>query len=211
LSIGLWKEIVTALMYSLAGDSRWFATTLSLEGVITSLSPGSEQFIGYSARELVGKLITHILSDSSISDVHQILATVDQGGHWEGEIVHRTREGKSLEARGTLSLLAGPEDNATGYLLFSSLHKPPVASPQADTAVAEVGERLRAFAHDLNNPLAIMMGFTQLLLVNSSCQGNLRSDVERLYSGLKRLIQVAENLHQYAISLHGKPGRAADG
>jgi PAS domain S-box-containing protein len=198
-------------MQSLAGDSRWFATTLSPEGVITSLSPGAEQFIGYSAQQLVGKLITHILTDSSVSDVPQILDTANQWGYWEGEIIHRTREGKSLEARSTLSLLAGAKNAAAGYLLFSHLSKSAVSFSQTDSAISEVEEKLRVFAHDLNNPLAIIMGFAQLLLVNSNCQGNMRTDVERLYSELKRLVQVVEKLHQYAVSLHEKPESAANG
>jgi signal transduction histidine kinase len=197
-------------MHSPTWDSTWLAATLSLEGYITSLSPGSEQFIGYSATELAGKLLTHILGDSSISDVPQILAAASQWGYWEGEIVYRTRKGKSCRARGTLFLLTGSEENAGGYLLLSNPHNPLVGHTQADSEVSEVGERLRVFAHDLNNPLAIVMGFAQLLLMNSGCQGNLRTDVEKLYSELKRLIQVAENLQKYAISLQEKPVRAAN-
>jgi len=35
--------------------------------------------------------------------------------------------------------------------------------------------------HDLNNPLAILAGFTQLLMANSDCGGKIRSDVEKLH------------------------------
>jgi hypothetical protein len=49
------------------------------------------------------------------------------------------------------------------------------------------------------------MGFTQLLILNANCQGNIRSDVEKLYSELKRVIQVVEGLHKYAISLYDRP------
>jgi nitrogen-specific signal transduction histidine kinase len=197
-------------MHSLAGNPRWFATTLSLEGVITSLSPGAEQSIGYCAQELVGNPITRILDDSSVPDMLQILDAANQWGYWEGAIVHRTREGKSLEGRGRLSLLTGSENKAAGYLLFSNLSTTTVSSPWADSAISGVGEKLRVFAHELNNPLAIVMGFAQLLLVNDDCQGTLRMDVEKLYAELKRLTQVIDRLHQYAFSLQKKPKCAAN-
>ena len=34
-------------------------------------------------------------------------------------------------------------------------------------AVADIAANLREFAHDLNNPLAVIMGFAQLLVLNS--------------------------------------------
>ncbi len=192
-------------MQSPACNSEWFAATLSLECIITHSSPGTDQFTGYSAKELVGRPITQLLSDSSAFALIQILDEVNKAGHWEGKIIHRTRAGISVEARSTLSLLIGAEHRPAGFLLFSCLIKPSGSVAQDDFAISEVGSRLRAFAHDLNNPLAVMAGFSQLLMMNSDCQGTMRADVEKLYSELQRVIQTVETLHRYAISLHEKP------
>jgi signal transduction histidine kinase len=75
------------------------------------------------------------------------------------------------------------------------------------SAVAQVVANLRSFAHDLNNSLAVLMGFAQLLILDANCQGNIRNDVEKLYSELKRVIQVVEKFHAYALSLYGLPKR----
>jgi signal transduction histidine kinase len=64
-----------------------------------------------------------------------------------------------------------------------------------------VADSLRTIVHDLNDPLAVIMGFSQLLILNADCQGKIRADVEKLYSELKRAVQVVDRLHQYAISL----------
>jgi PAS domain S-box-containing protein len=198
-------------MHTLSCGSKWMATTLSLEGVITSLSPGAEQFTGYSSEELVGKPVTQILADSSAFEVARILDAANQWGQWEGSIVHRTRAGRPLEARSTLSLLTGAESHPAGYLLFSNLNTPSGMALQDNSAVLEIGNVLRVFAHDLNNPLAVMMGFGQLLILNSHCQGTIRADVEKLYSELQRVIQIVEKLHQYAISLREKSEAVASG
>lgn len=197
-------------MQSVACGSKWLATTLSLEGVITSISPGTEQFTGYSSLELVGKSINQILDDSSAFELIRILDTANQWGHWEGSIVHRTRAGKSLEARSALSLLAGAGNFSAGYLLLSNLSRPSISVSPGDSAATEIAGRLRGFAHDLNNPLAVVMGFAQLLVINSNCKGAMRADVEKLYSELKRVIQVVERLHWYALSLQEKPRSAVN-
>jgi PAS domain S-box-containing protein len=185
-------------------SSRWLAATLSPKALIASLSSGAEQFTGYSAQELVGRPITQILADDSAFDVPRILDLAKEWGYWEGEIIHRTRGGISLEARSAISLLAGKGNQADGFLFISNLNKSLVLDESDSSAVADIATNLRAFAHDLNNPLAVIMGFTQLLILNTGCQGKIRNDIEKLYSELKRVNQVVERLHGYAISLHEK-------
>jgi signal transduction histidine kinase len=172
------------------------------------LSSGAEHCTGYSAQELVGLPITQILADASAFEVPHILDTVKQWGHWQGEIVQRTRSGELLEAWGFVSLLNG--DRASGYLLVSSL-KGSAAFDEGAGSLAEIAANLRTLAHDMNNPLAVIMGFTQLLILNEDCRGKIRNDVEKLYSELKRVIQAVEKLQHYARSLYGnaQPDRSA--
>jgi PAS domain S-box-containing protein len=186
-------------------SSRWLAATLSPEALIASLSSGAEQFTGYSAQELVGRPVTQILADHSAFDVPHILDMAREWGYWEGEISHRTRGGKCMDARGAVTLLSGKGNRSTGFLLVSNLDKSSAQNDYENSAVTEIAANLRSFAHDLNNPLAVVMGFTQLLILNAGCQGKVRTDIEKLYSELKRVIQVVERLHGYAISLYEKP------
>ncbi len=192
-------------MQSFAYNSRWLAATLSTDAVITSLSYGAEQFTGYSPQELVGRPITQIFSDPTAFEVGRMLDSANQWGHWEGDIIHRTRAGKDLEARGTVSLLAGSGNHSAGYLVFSSLNTKSAGNKPPNALSTEIAGKLRTFSHDLNNPLAVMMGFAQLLILNPNCQGTVRKDIEKLYSELKRVILVVDNLHSYAMSMYEKP------
>ncbi len=65
----------------------------------------------------------------------------------------------------------------------------------------EVGEELRALVHELNNPLAVMMGFTQLMLLNDPPEGKMQADLDKVYSEMKRVARAVEKLHAYAVSL----------
>jgi PAS domain S-box-containing protein len=192
-------------MQSLALSYKWLAVTLSPEGIITTLSSGAEQFTGYSAQELVGRPITQILADTSVFELPRILDSANEWGHWEGELLHRTRAGRSMEARGALSVLAGAGNRSAGYLLVSNLTNTLLPAHNEDSVVTEIAGNLRNISHDINNPLAIMMGFTQLLILNPESKGKFKNDIEKLYSELKRVIQIVERLHVYAMSLYKRP------
>jgi PAS domain S-box-containing protein len=186
-------------MQSSARSSGWLALTLSPEFLIASLSSQAEQLTGYSPQELVGRPITQVLADSSSFEILHILDRTKERGHWEGEIAHRSRDGRVFKARSSLSLLEDKGNRAAGYLLTSIVNNNSTTVARDDSALAEVASNLRSLAHDLNNPLAVMMGFTQLLVLNGSCQGRIRTDAE-----LKRVILVVERLHEYALSLYGE-------
>jgi signal transduction histidine kinase len=190
-------------MQSLLGSSRWLAATLSPEALITSLSAGAEQFTGYSAEELAGLPVTRILDDSSAFEIPFILKSTKEWGAWGGEIIHRDRSGNLLKARSALTMLGSQEGYRCEYLLISSFDL--LSAPQKNEVLiaADVAAKLRVIAHDLNNPLAVMMGYAQLLILNQNCPGKIRSDIEKFYSELQRVIPVVERLRSYAISLHG--------
>jgi len=189
-------------MQSFAYSSKWMAMALSLDGLITLLSASVEQFTGYSPQELVGQPLTQALAESSAHEVPRMMDVAKEGGYWSGEIAHRTRDSGVLKAHGSFSLLAGPHDRVSGFLLISSLDKSIGRGRVESVALGEVGAKLRMFAHELNNPLAVTMGFAQLLTLNTNCQGKMRSDIQKLYSELERVIQVVEKLHTYAIALN---------
>ena len=183
-------------------SSRWFAATLSAEAIITSFSDGADEFTGYPARELIGRPITQILSDRSVFEIQHILASTKDCGFWEGNITHQSRNGSAIEAHCALTLLANRESQNSGYLLVSRLDEPGYEGGGATATGKEVGAHLRAMAHELNNPLAVMMGFAQLLILNTNCPEDIRKDIEKIYSELQRVVQIVEKLHEYGISLH---------
>jgi two-component system sporulation sensor kinase A len=178
----------------------WMAVTFSSEGLISAVSPKAESVTGYSALELAGRSITEILADSSVFKLPEMLETAIVQGAWSGEIRYRRRSSHVAAAFGVLSPLM-PLAGRPGYLLLWTFSGHASATAQ-DRALREVGARLRAFAHELNNPLAVMLGFTQLIMLNPECVGKFQTDITKLYSELKRVIEVVQRLHQYGIGLH---------
>ncbi len=186
---------------SLDDSARWMAVLLSPDGLIVSLSSSAELLTGYSSRELVGRPITQIMADRSVFEVPQMLDSAREWGCWSGEVGHRNRSGKLITSSSSLTLLSGRDNKTFGFLLVSVFSEHPEPSRSSSAGISEISCRMRAFAHELNNPLAVVMGITQLMLLNPQCQGRLHSDMDKLFSEMKRIIQVVERLHSYAISL----------
>jgi PAS domain S-box-containing protein len=63
--------------------------------------------------------------------------------------------------------------------------------------LASVGELASGIAHELNNPLTSVIGFSQLLL-RSDVADNIKRDVELVYSEAQRAAEVVRNLLAFA-------------
>ncbi len=181
------------------GAARWMAITFSGEGVITAGSPESEQITGYAARELVKRSVTEILGDASVFRLSDMMGHCTQCGSWSGDILHLHRSGVTVPAYGVLTPLVSA-GGRPAFLLISSFAGSG-SEPMKGAHMREIGSRLREFAHQLNNPLAVVLGFAQLIMVSPQCAGSVRVDMEKLYSEMRRLVAIVQRLHEYAVSL----------
>jgi signal transduction histidine kinase len=195
---------------SLCNSPGWFIANLSVNGLITSVISASEPLTGYAPQDLIGRPVTHILADPSVFEVPKIFEIAKENGFWRGSLIHHFPSADNIESQSIVTRVAGRDSINTSYLLLSDLAATSENGSSGDPGMADIAIDLRAFAHDLNNPLAVTMGFTQLLILNANCQGNIRADIEKLYIELQRVGNVVEQLHQYAISLYEKSyaGRA---
>ncbi len=184
---------------------EFLALTFSPDALISGVSPGVEHWSSYSASELIGRPITHLLADRSVFELPHILECASALGVWEGDVVLTDRSGKDLRTQGSISTLAGCGQFRPGFLLVSTSRGARVLSRDERTALQETGARLRMLSHEMNNPLAVMMGFIQLILLNPQCAGKVRADMETLLSEMDRVVHVVERLHKYALSLQEEP------
>ena len=191
-------------MANLTNAAHWMALSFSPDGSITSASSSAEQLTGYSTQELVGRPITHLMDDRTAFEIPHMMQTAREWGSWEGNIVHRFSSGKSFEAHGELSLLSDKENSFTGYLLVSAISGAAEKSSGDESALTSVAAKLRAICHEMNNPLAVMLGFVQLIMLNRGCDGKIRADMEKVFCEIQRVIHSVSRLHSYALTLQEK-------
>ncbi len=177
------------------------ALTFSSKALIQSVSCGAEQLTGYSPQDLIGRPITHVLADGSAFEVPQMLESAREWGMWEGDLDLLDRSGIRLRCQSTIACLHGRGDQQSGYLLSATPTRHIVLNSEERGVIQQVGGQLRMISHELNNPLAVIMGFSQLIMLSTQCTGKVRSDMEKITSEMQRVIQAVEKLHQYAVNL----------
>lgn len=184
----------------------WAAIVLAADATIRELSPAAERLTGRRCALLLGRPVTEILAERSVFDAARMLAAARERGIWEGETFCRDASGAPVRGHGLLVPLQGEEPEG-GFLLLIR-EALPGAMP-AEGGLPETASRLRALAHRMNNPLAVMMGFAQLLLMEMPAGDPDREHVARMYAEMKRLAEAVEALHDYALSLEPVPQAGA--
>ena len=178
-------------------ESLPVAVTFSGDARVTSLSAAMAKAHGFDRDAMIGESVARMLADRTAFQLPQILDTVRAEGRWEGEVNLRYGSDKPVPTHGTVLPLSG----GAGYLLLA---KPIMTGREADaydSPVSEIGRHIRKLVHQMNNSLAIVMGSTQLLSMNSRPAEKMQSDVEKIYSELGRMALVVESLQEYARSL----------
>lgn len=193
-------------MASSSQTRGWAAIILAGDATIRGLSPAAERLAGCSGGLLLGRPVTEILADRSVFDAARMLSAAREQGIWKGAICFRGARGEPLHSRGLLVPLRGEEPEG-GFLLLI-----PEAQPETvpgEGILLETASRMRALAHRMNNPLAVVMGFAQLLLMEMPEGNPDREHVARMYAEMKRLAEAVEMLHDYAVSLEPVPEAGA--
>jgi nitrogen-specific signal transduction histidine kinase len=177
----------------------WMAVTFSPDGVIRSVAPGDVRLSTGPAAGLVGCHITHLLAVAAVLEIPLMIRTVRESGFWEGPVSLRSGE-CSVSASGRLAAISDMDSKEETFLLLMMLREHrPGSVPGQDTL--EVGAKLRELAHQMNNPLAVMMGYAQLALMDMPAGGRLRADVELIFEQTQRMAGLVEKLRDYGAAL----------
>jgi PAS domain S-box-containing protein len=153
---------------------------------------------GFSEEEAVGT-DPQLLIDTQLPDpLEGILQTLEADGHWEGEMVQRTKDGRALRisARWALqrdmagrpsSVLEINRDISAEKEVAEQLRRARDTAEQASRAKSEYLSRM---SHELRTPLAAMLGFSDLLEMREPRDDQLRAidAIQRAGSHLLSLV-----------------------
>ena len=178
-------------------ESLPVAVTFSGDTRVTSLSAAMENVDGFNQDAIIGQSVAQMLADRTAFELPQILDTVRAKGMWEGEVNFRNGSDMPVPTRGTVL----PLSSGAGYLLLAKPMPEGGETDASDSLSAQIGHHIRKLVHQMNNSLAIIMGSTQLLAMNSRSAEKMQSDIEKIYSEIGRMALVVESLQEYARSL----------
>jgi PAS domain S-box-containing protein len=115
---------------------------------------GAEALYGWKREEVLGKNIHQVLHTQWPASLQEIESTLAVDGRWEGNLIHRTKDGRELTVASRQALKG---NGSLGVIL--EINRDITAQLQAEEALRKT-ERLAAMgrvagiiAHEINNPL----------------------------------------------------------
>jgi signal transduction histidine kinase len=160
-------------------DGALVGTTLA--GVITSWNAGAERLYGYTAPEVIGRLPIGItIPEEELP-----------------EILERVGRGERVEPYETVGVRKDAEGKTTGASLIARdiTHRKEgeAAIPERDT-LRYVASLAAAAAHEINNPLMVIIGNAELLADKVGTQG--RVQVDEILKALSRIQEIVMRMER---------------
>jgi len=175
---------------------------LDLEGRIVLFNRKCEEVTGYSKREILGRVIWDaLIPERCLEGVKKVFesSSFDQlPSRFENPWLTKSGEERMIswhttnvkDAEGNINLVLGIGIDITEQ---RKLEERMLQSEK----LASIGELVSGVAHELNNPLTSILGYSQILL-GKARDIDLRKDLERIADSAERASKIVRNLLTFA-------------
>ncbi|HEU4438063.1 MAG TPA: PAS domain S-box protein [Methylomirabilota bacterium] len=173
----------------LVESGRGLICTHDLAGTLLSVNRAAADRLGYAPEEMIGTSLAEYLAPSVRSMFGQYLHRIGHQPADEGLMLVVTRAGE--ERIWIYSNVRGQDESGLPYVLghaqdVTDLKRSDARAVEAE-ALRSVAQLALATAHEINNPLTVIIGSLQLLLA----RGQISEETIR---SLERVIRAAEQI-----------------
>jgi PAS domain S-box-containing protein len=149
-----------------------------------------------SPDELVGRLVSDFIAPESAEPVMRRLVEAPNDPHTI-EAIHLRRDGSRFPVLQNLTVVRGD----SGEVTYRAVHLQDLSELKRAESRLQGAQRLEAVgrlaggvAHEVNNMMTIVLGFSDFLLQAPDIQGEHRSDVEEIRRAAERAAAISQQL-----------------
>jgi len=198
-------------------NAPMYCYMVSPDGKMLEINKLALETLGYKKDEIIGQpLLTTIYAPDSREKAKKLFAEWKETGKTEGELNIITKNG---EERTVLLSVHSVRDNRSKLLHSISIqtditerrrleaerelmqHRAQIAS-----RLASIGELASGVAHEINNPLTGVIGYSQLLLEKPGVTKEIKDDLKVINEGAERVSSIVKRLLSFARQT--KPSRS---
>ncbi len=176
--------------------------------VITWCNDKVEDIYGYTRDELIGMDVRfpYPLSSGPLEQNRIVSAAIKKEGRFYDVARIKKKDGTAADIEYTISQLQGKDPvefvavvrDVTERKRAEEERRRMEQQLQLAGRLAAVGELAAGVAHELNNPLAAVQGFAQLLTQRDNLDEDIKIDLETIYAEAQRAAKITSNLLSFA-------------
>jgi PAS domain S-box-containing protein len=175
---------------------------INLEGNITYYGMGSESMFGWQRNEIIFKHINSIHQYDDIAyKLPSILEQVKKNGRYELETYFVKKNGQSFPANLVVTKFIGANSEIIGYIFMAKditeRRKLEYQIFQSEK-LAAIGQLVTGIAHEINNPVFVISGRTDMLLSDKRLGKKIKNDLKIVGTQINKIRNVVDRLLTFA-------------
>jgi PAS domain S-box-containing protein len=172
------------------------------DGTVQYVNPAFERTTGYSRREAVGQNLRILKSGKQDKAFYRHLwGTISSGRPWQGRMVNKRKDGTLFTEEATISPVRDASGQIVSYVAVKhdiTEHLQLTAQFQQAQKMESVGRLAGGVAHDYNNMLSVILGFSGLAIEKLDPADPLYNDLQEIIKASQRATEITRQLLAFA-------------